>query len=583
MSYAARWNVTPILLTVFVTVGSLAHGDTLWLVEDGMPRVNIVGCGEDDYAAERLQRWFSEEAEVEVSVVAPTELRRLPKDDCVILLGSATSSRSITKLFKEIALELDADKLTEQGYIVRRLRHDGREYVVLAGGGRDGVIHAVADLMNLHLNVSEKGVWIGPLDTREVPKMKYRWFWTWDNRMDWGGAGKIAKDMAGPTGATVYNKKPEAYLTDYKRCIDFMADHKLNGLIIWGFLRDSHGGVEASQELCRYAARRGVRILPGVGTSGYGGYYFQGQHLYSLKNWLRKHPELRAIKKDGTPYMALCPSNPINKKWLDDGAEWLFKTFQIGGVNLEMGDFLVCYCDDCRKARAEIESSEPDYYKDMAISHMVTLKKMRSVSPGAWLSYATYTPYTTEMETDPPKFLIMIPQDSICQWTLTDMAPNWPSDVKPMAKHNIGYLHWCNYSSNTENDFYLQRVRDICRNAKAAGMEGLDTYGELPSDKLNAEIFYLAWEAFLWKPEMTVEEFVETRLGRIYGGAKAASVWLEIIPLIRTQKLREDVKNLDKAIKLAESARNSSSPAGYKRWDKLIGNLKRDRKLLMEH
>ncbi|MEA1952435.1 MAG: hypothetical protein U9N87_13730, partial [Planctomycetota bacterium] len=436
-----------------------------------------------------------------------------------------------------------------------------------------------------HLNVVDKGadkdagkgVWIGPLDTREIPRMKYRWFWTWDNRMDWGGAGKIATTMASVEGGAIFSKNPKAFLVDYKRCIDYMADHKFNGLIVWGFLRDSHGGVKASQELCRYAARRGIRVLPGVGTSGYGGYYFEGRNLYSVNDWLAKHPELRAIKKDGTPYAALCPSNPVNKKWLDDGAQWLFKTFQIGGVNLEMGDFLVCHCDSCKKDRSKIKSSEPDYYKDMALSHMVTLEKMRSVAPRAWLSYATYTAYKKKMETDPPKFLSLIPQDAICQWTLTGMARRWPADVRPMAKHNIGYLHWCNISTKTANDFYLWRVHDICRNASAAGLEGLDTYGELDGKKLNAEIFYLAWEAFLWRPDMTVEKFVETRLGRIYGGAEAARAWLEIIPLIRTRKLRGDAANLDKAIKLAVAAHKIASPSGHKRWDELIGNLKQDR------
>ncbi len=34
---------------------------------------------------------------------------------------------------------------------------------------------------------------------------------------------------------------------------DFMADHKFNGLIIWGFLRDTHGGIKASKELCRFS------------------------------------------------------------------------------------------------------------------------------------------------------------------------------------------------------------------------------------------------------------------------------------------------------------------------------------------
>lgn len=389
--------------------------------------------------------------------------------------------------------------------------------------------------------------------------------------MDWGGPGDPVTVMGGGT----YKKKPEAYLIDYKRCVDFMADHKFNGLIIWGFLRDAHGGVETAQALCRYAARRGVRVLPGVGTSGYAGYYYQGKHPYNADTWLKEHPELRAIQKDGKPHAAPCPSKKANQDWLDRGAKWLFENFQVGGVNLEMGDFFVCYCDDCKRAREVIPSSEPDYYKDMAISHKVTLATMRSLAPRAWLSYATYTGYDAGMMKTPPRFVSMIPEDAICQWTLTGMAAKWPAEVRPPARHNVGYLHWCNSSTHTQDDFYLTEVQQICRHAAAAGFEGLDTYGELSDDRPNAEIFYLAWEAWLWNPDMTTDAFVDQRLGKLYGGPRAARALRDILPLIRTAKLRARPENVATARKLAESARSEASADAGSRWDRLLTYLTR--------
>ena len=576
MSPFARWVVASIL--VFVYIAGASAEERLWLGADGKALATIVGGGEDDFAAERLRQWFAEMANVEVPI-APAEESRLPGEGCAILLGSLESNPLIRTVAKQLGLKLDPAELTDQGYLARRVRHGGRQWLILAGGGRDGVIHAVADLINWHLNATDKGVWLGPLDTRQIPRFKYRWFWTWDHRMDWGGPGKVGTLMGG--GGT-FSKEPEAFLIDYKRCIDYMADHKFNGLIIWGFLRDTHGGIEASKELCRYAARRGVRILPGVGTSGYAGYYFEGDHPFNAGVWSAQHPQLRAIQENGKPRNSPCPSKKANQDWLDRGAKWLFENFQIGGVNLEMGDFFVCYCDDCKKARAGIKSSEPDYYKDMAISHMVTLETMRRLAPEAWLSYATYTGYTAPMMKTLPKFLSMIPEDALCQWTLTHMARRWPSEIKPMAVHNVGYLHWCNISTHTEDDFYLERVRDICRDAAAAGLEGLDTYGELPDTKLNAEIFYLAWEAFLWQPEMTLEQFAEERLGRIYGGPEAARALLEIIPLIRVPKVREEPDNHAKARKLAVAARAAASTDGHKRWDGLIEQMDRTYKVLEE-
>ncbi|NLF69802.1 MAG: discoidin domain-containing protein [Candidatus Anammoximicrobium sp.] len=559
------------LATFLGSVGFCSAQAPLVLIRDGRPDCTIVRGETDDFAAERLARWFAEEGRAPVAVIA-AEKDPVPERGVLILVGSSKSNPVLRGVAAGAQLDIAPGPLTAQGYVARTLQYDGRDWLILAGGGRDGAIHAVADLVNWRLQRQGHSVCVPQLDQRQIPRYRYRWFWNWDHRMEWGGPGRVGNVMGG--GGT-YRKQPEAFLIDFKNCIDYMADHKFNGLIIWGFLRDTHGGVEASQELCRYAEHRGVRILPGVGTSGYAGYYFEGDHPYNADAWVAAHPELRAVDKNGRPHNAPCPSKKANQDWLDEGARWLFRTFPIGGVNLEMGDFFVCYCDDCRKARAAIPSDEPDYYKDMAISHMVTLKTMRGLAPEAWLSYATYTGYTAQMMTAPPKFLSLIPEDALCQWTLTGMARRWPADVRPLARHNIGYLHWCNSSTHTPDDFYLESVRDICRDAAAAGFEGLDTYGELSAQRPNAELFYLAWEAFLWNPEMTIEEFADQRLARLYGGAEPAGKLLEILPLVRTAKDRENVENMVQARWLAESARQASAPAGHARWDRMIAYLDR--------
>ena len=548
--------------------------DRLYLVRDGQPAVTIVRGQGDDFAGERLARCLADYCGATVPVLS-ADVAKLPEKQAVILIGSAASNPLLSKLSNQLGLKLDPAELTDQGYVAKRVRHEGRDWVILAGGGRDGAIHAVADLINWRLKHADKDAWLESLDTRQVPRLRYRWLWTWDTRMQWGGPGTPVTWCPPPEGGFPYKKKPEAFLVDYKRCVDYAADHKFNGLIIWGFLRDDHGGVEASKELCEYASRRGVRILPGIGTSGYGGYYYEGKNTFNSDTWMVEHPELRALTKDGKPTHALCPTNKANQDWLDRGAKWLVDTFKVGGVNLEMGDFAVCYCDACRRARAAIPSNEPDYYKDMAISHRVTLKTLRRLAPDSWLSYATYTGYSAAMMTRPPKFLDMIPQDAICQWTLTGMGPRLPAAVRPMAKHNLGYLHWCNIPSKSCDDFYLEEIRNVCRSAAAVGFEGLDTYGELSDQRPNVEIFYLAWEAFLWDPEMTTRQFVEQRLGRLYGGPKAADLLLEIIPLVHSAAQRQSLDNCTKARRLAEQARGIASAEGRGHWDRLIATLSR--------
>jgi len=576
MLHATR-GVSAVLLCLSLR-GLAGGGDRFWLARDGRPCATIVRGKDDDYAAERFAQSVCEKAEAELPVIQ-AGAGGLPEEGAVVLIGSKGSNAELARLARASALDLEPSGLTEQGYVAKTLDHDGRRWLVLAGGGRDGAIHAVADAVNWHLEADDSGAWLQGLDLREIPRFKYRWFWTWDHRMDWGGPGRVGQLMGG--GGT-YSKQPEAFLIDYKRCVDYMADHKFNGLIIWGFLRDTHGGVEASRELCRYAARRGVRILPGVGTSGYAGYYFEGAHPYNAATWLEDRPELCSIDRNGRRRIAPCPSKRENQDWLDEGARWLFENFAIGGVNLEMGDFFVCHCEGCKKARAAIDSDEAEYYKDMAISHMVTLKTMRQLNPNAWLSYATYTGYTREMMDARPKFLAMIPESALCQWTLTRMARRWPEDARPMAQHNIGYLHWCNRSTHTEDDFYLDRVQAICRQAAVAGFEGLDTYGELPDTRPNAEIFYLAWEAFLWNPGMTMEDFVDRRLGRLYGGREAARALLEIIPLVRTRKDRQQLDHFSEARQLAAAAKRAASPAGHRRWERLLAYLRRHERQLSE-
>ncbi len=565
----ASWCSVVLMLTA-----RAAADDRLYLVRDGRPAVSVIRGQGDDYAAERLAGCLADRCGARVQVLG-ANAAKLPEKQAVVLLGSIASNPLLNTLGARLGWKLNRAELTDQGYVAKRVRHEGRDWLVLAGGGREGAIYAVTDLINWRLQCSGKNAWLDALDTRQVPRFRYRWFWNWDNRMNWGGSGERVTVMARGDEVSKPTKNREAFLVDGKRCVDFMADHKFNALILWGFLRDSHGGVAASQELCRYAAHRGVRILPGVGTSGYGGYYYQGKNEFNSNTWLATHPELRAIDRHGKPYAAPCPSKKANQDWLDRGARWLFDTFEIGGVNLEMGDFFVCYCDDCKRARAAIDSREPDYYKDMAVSHRVTLDTMRRLAPEAWLSYATYTGYTAAMMRTPPKFLSMISDDAICQWTLTGMARKWDPALRPMAKHNLGYLHWCNTATNTQDDFYLAEIQKNCQQAAGAGFEGLDAYGELSDERPNVEIFYLAWEAFLWEPEMTVRQFVEQRLGRLYGGPKAAGAMLDILPLVRSAAQRKNVENCRKALGLAEQARQQASPDGRGHWDRLLAVLSR--------
>lgn len=361
-----------------------------------------------------------------------------------------------------------------------------------------------------------------------------RYVWTWDNRMDWVNPGKAVSVMGGGR----YTKAPEDFLADYKALVDFLRGQtSFNAIIIWGFLRDAHGGVQASQELCEYARARGIRIIPGVGTSGYEGYYYEGNHRYNITTWLKEHPELRAVNAKGQPHNALCPSQPANIQWLNDGCRWLFSTFQIGGINFEIGDFFVCHCDGCKAARARIPGDIPDYYKDMALSTAPVARLAHELAPDAWLSYATYTGFSPDMARTPPAWVELIPPGIICQWTLTGMVSEaaWPAGLKPPTQTNTGYLHWGNKSTHSVHHFYPAQTQDVCRRAAAAGFVGLATYGEDPDSIFSMKLFYAAWSYFLEHPTRTLNDFAQERLAGWFGGAAEAERLLAIVKPLEEQ------------------------------------------------
>ncbi|MCP4247449.1 MAG: hypothetical protein GY778_10415, partial [bacterium] len=147
-----------------------------------------------------------------------------------------------------------------------------------------------------------------------------------------------------------YLKRPDTYLADYRRLTDMAAGLGVKGIVIWGFLRDAHGGIEFAKRVADYAAARGVAIMPGVGTNRYGGIYYEGDHPCNIRTFLGQHPEARSIDAQGNRREhGLCASHPGYVDWVSNAAQWLFREFNVGGANFENGDFNVCHCPRCRE------------------------------------------------------------------------------------------------------------------------------------------------------------------------------------------------------------------------------------------
>src|SRR3990167_10208365 len=155
-------------------------------------------------------------------------------------------SDSIDTLPKTIITNEKNTVLTEGAFILRSMKFNQQPILLILGGDFSGIIYAINELGTKHLIISGQTVQIPSLDVYQTPALPYRFFWTWDHSTNWylEQCGMQEIGFANP-----YSKPMNGFLEDYCRLIDFMSLHRINGITIYGFLRDSHGGIEAAQEL----------------------------------------------------------------------------------------------------------------------------------------------------------------------------------------------------------------------------------------------------------------------------------------------------------------------------------------------
>ena len=548
---------------------------------------------EDEFAANLLLDFLKPHLRSIKTVLVTDDKPR--KDDLVIYVGSFESNRAGGKAFKSIGFMLNWAVLTDGSFLLKTYRRSGKTVVFVSGKDRLGTLYAAYDLRNYYLHVDMGRVLLNELNVVERAQLKYRWFRNWDYRTHWDNSGAATGTSLEPAQSnrtSPYLENGETYLRDLKKTVDFMSEHRLNGLILWGFLRDSHGGVTTARELCNYARERGVRILAGIGLSGHGGFFYEGEHPYNLNTWLRSHPELQSVDEKGQfRTQTLCPEKAANRKWYQDGLKWLYENTGIGGISLELGDFFVCYCEDCKKARQTMGGSDPNYYKDTArIANFLSAEATR-LDPKTWVSYLTYTGFDLDSiqspsgaaapprkvtASYPPDFVKQVPDFAICQWDLAPMLKNqvWPSPFRAPAKHNVGLLNWGNIATSFEREVYWKRLEEVTHHAIASNLEGLGIYGELSPDAANVELTYLLFSEFAFNPALDLEEFSRVKLSRLYGGEEAARKLVKILDLLESEAGLA-AENIDQAVTLARQSAEAANAEGKDRWSRLVRYLEK--------
>ncbi len=342
------------------------------------------------------------------------------------------------------------------------------------------------------------------------PGLAYRTFWTWDHSTNWE-LSQVGQQEIGVFNP--YGKPPGGFLADYQRVVDFCSRNRIAAVVIYGFLRDPHGGIETAQELCRYATERGVRILPGIAIGSYGGVLLGGRpplqprHL-AARTTRSTRPRWRRASASRSPTwpsrstfprsdytLSACPSAPETMAWMEEGVAWLAETFDIGGINIEAGDYGVCGCDRCvarRANEAEAARRVDDFgdswsHTDMADNFPRLYRTAKAVKPDLWL----YSEIQWDNLLDPVAHEAQrrLPRGGIYQHTTN--RSYW-SRIK--AELTRGYVESlptqpnvlrcqfaCQWNGDERTERYALNARvfaDMARLCGERGMHGLTVWGE---------------------------------------------------------------------------------------------------------
>lgn len=378
------------------------------------------------------------------------------------------------------------------------------------------------------------------------PRMPHTVFWTWDGRMSWG---------AYPNHHNITD--PDTYIRNYTNQIDFMAAHGIAAVVVWGFLRESHGGVDAARRICDHAAKRGVRVIPGIGVRSYGGFCYEtGRDVvageaarWSLDQLLLQKPEWRAVQADGSTrwwshingdlrpaqHCDACPSQFGLRDWYLEGLEWLYRTFAIGGVWLEMGDNgTICQCRTCvdRRGATPDRSFGPLSYEDEALWMPVLARKALELRPDTWVMLCQNLIYDSAMVANPPRLQSLMPRETITAWHVQDPGKIDPGKVlddcdeaeafakrlPPPEPRSLGNVAVWSYGGcwllwGMDGQAQQRQIAKAVKRAYEMGHSGICLYGELDDRagmsgrKRQNEINYLAMAAFCDDPDLSIEEF----------------------------------------------------------------------------
>ena len=438
-----------------------------------------------------------------------------------------------------------------------------------------------------------------------------RMFWTWDHSTEWA----LNRPGAHTHGScNEYGRSTEAFLQDYTSLLRWCGRHHIDAVVVWGLLRDGHGGLESAQRLCDVAAKEKVRLLCGVGLNAYGGVYYEGNSPHNLERHLERYPELNAVDTDGNPlnfsidgngvktpiktkgmpgprgFYQACPSRRENQDFLAESLAWLFKNLPLGGVQVETGDTGICQCKLCRDRRQH--SPLPFSWlswEDMGLMYPLATKAVRSAAPDAWVVCETYShPQPYPGPDKPPKFgdampawaaaeLAKFPRGVFVQWVADyfmkngEVTPAWTSEgrVSNADHRHIMRSHLATSWFGNRGELAVDWIANMVQRSMASGFDGISLFGEVSPFHAGAELNYLALADYggAGNPTADLEAFQQRVAGPLLGGVENAR------DFVRIARLGRDRPQIPAALASIYGRLPSLPPDAARRWCWLANQL----------
>lgn len=447
-------------------------------------------------------------------------------------------------------------------------------------------------------------------DTHTSP-IGTRMFWTWDHSTEWA----LNRPGAHTHGScNEYGRSTDSFVRDYTALLQWCGRHGIDAVVVWGLLRDCHGGLESAERLCDVAAREKVRLLCGVGLNAYGGVYYEGDSPHNLERHLERHPELSAVDADGRPlsftidlngkktpitttgqpgprgFYQACPSRRENQDFLAESLAWLFESLPLGGVQIETGDTGICQCPRCRDRR---QHSTPDFswlsWEDMGLMYPLAANAVRAVAPEAWIVCETYShPQPYDGPDKPPRFgdampawaaaeLARFPAGTFVQWVADyfmkngEVTPAWSAAGRvPDTDHrHVMRSHLATSWFGNRGELAVDWLANLVRKSVASGCEGISLFGEVSPFHAGAELNYLALADYGGprNPAADLDSFERRIAAPLLGGTDQARDFL------RYARLSGDRQKIPAALPEIYGRLPSLPPEAARRWCWLANHL----------